>query len=225
MKLYLKLITDATFGRGDGVAGLIDEEVEHDAATGLPYLRGRALKGLLVEECANLLFALGAQADVFTDTAKELFGESGSGLEADGILHVGAAELPANLREAVKADLAARRLTPTDVLESLTAIRRQTSVAEETGAPETGSLRSMRVLLRETTLIAPLAFVRPPANKDKALALLAACAFSLRRAGTGRNRGRGRLEASLVLDAEDKKSADPFQHFKELLGVKQEAAA
>ena len=92
MNLYLTLISDATFGRGDGVAGLVNEEVEHDAATGLPYLRGRALKGLLVEECANLLFALGTQAAVFTDTAKELFGEAGSALEDDGLLHVGTAQ-------------------------------------------------------------------------------------------------------------------------------------
>jgi hypothetical protein len=225
MDLHLLLKSDATFGRGDGVAGLVDEEVEHDAATGLPYLRGRTLRGLLVEECANILFALGDQAGVFEATAKELFGEAGSALDDAGILHVGAAELPANLREAVKADVEAKRLTPAEVLESLTAIRRQTSVDDETGAPEKGSLRSMRVLLRETALVAPLAFVRPPEDRDKALALLAACVLSLRRAGTGRNRGRGRLEASLVFDATDQAPSNPFQHFKDLLGVKQEAAA
>ena len=44
---YLKmlLLSDTTFGRGDGVAGLIDQEVEHDP-NGFPYLRGRTLKGL-----------------------------------------------------------------------------------------------------------------------------------------------------------------------------------
>ena len=41
---YLKLTlqTDATFGRGDGIAVLVDVEVEHDQY-GMPYLRGREL--------------------------------------------------------------------------------------------------------------------------------------------------------------------------------------
>jgi hypothetical protein len=195
MELHLTLKTDATFGRGDGVAGLVDEEVEYDAATGLPYVRGRTVRGLLVEECANILFALGPRAALLTDTARELFGAAGSTLQADGILRVGAAQLPQNLRDAVEADIAAERLTPTEVLESLTAIRRQTSVDETTGAPEKGSLRSVRVLLRATELIAPLEFIRPPTDVTKAQALLAACVLALRRGGTGRNRGRGQLTA------------------------------
>ena len=55
--LRLTLDSDATFGRGDGLAGVVDAEVQHDD-NGLPYLGGRALKGLLAEECANILFAL-----------------------------------------------------------------------------------------------------------------------------------------------------------------------
>lgn len=31
LELHLKLLSDATFGRGDGVAGLVDAEVEHDS--------------------------------------------------------------------------------------------------------------------------------------------------------------------------------------------------
>lgn len=53
-KMKIQLLSDTTFGRGDGVAGLIDQEVEHDA-DGFPYLRGRTLKGLLSEECDNLI--------------------------------------------------------------------------------------------------------------------------------------------------------------------------
>lgn len=59
-KLQFDLRSAATFGRGDGVAGLVDEEVEHDG-DGLPFLRGRTLKGLLAEECANILYALELQ--------------------------------------------------------------------------------------------------------------------------------------------------------------------
>lgn len=46
--IKIKLLSDTTFGRGDGVAGLVDQEVEHDQY-GFPFLRGRTLKGLLSE--------------------------------------------------------------------------------------------------------------------------------------------------------------------------------
>ncbi len=214
LELHLTLKSDATFGRGDGVAGLVDEEVEHDEL-GLPYLRGRTLKGLLVEECANLLFALRKQNSPahsnFKKAAKWLFGQAGSTKDDDALMHVGAAVLPDDLRKAVAADVKAKRLTPADVLESLTAIRRQTAVDEGTGAPDEGSLRSVRVVLRETPFLAQLEFDEDPPSE--ALALLAACVLSLRRAGTGRNRGRGRLAASL---GDEKFTARQFTHFQML---------
>ncbi len=202
LEMHLNLRSDATFGRGDGVIGVVDEEVEHDAATGLPFLRGRTLKGLLVEECANILFALQASPSLnrLNEAAKFLFGQAGSTLDDDANLHVGPALLANDLHEAVLTDVNARRLTTAEVLESLTAIRRQTAIDEKTDAPAEGSLRSMRVVLRETPFVAKLHFARlnPDGDLDAdALALLAACAMSLHRAGTGRNRGRGRLAAKL----------------------------
>ncbi|MBI3950570.1 MAG: hypothetical protein HY314_08965 [Acidobacteria bacterium] len=219
LQIHLKLRSDATFGRGDGVAGLVDEEVEHDAATGLPFLRGRTLKGLLAEECANILFSLSRQnSPAYAEcerAAKFLFGQAGSTLEDDAHMHVGAALLPKELREAVEANVKRGDLKPADVLESLTAIRRQTAVDEKTGAPEEGSLRSMRVVLRDTSFIARLDFDRDP--DDVAKALLAACVMSLRRAGTGRNRGRGRLTARLCDEQGRDIMDDCFKHFQQLV--------
>jgi len=80
-------------------------------------------------------------------------------------------------------------------LHSLTAIRRQTSIDAKTGAPLKETLRSMRVILRKTPFEAALTFGAYPTSDD--LALLAACVKALRRAGTGRNRGRGKLTAQL----------------------------
>jgi len=206
LQLSITLQSDATFGRGDGVAGLVDEEIEHDDRFGLPYLRGRTLKGLLVEECANILYALMRQGnpalEACEQAARALFGSPGSTLANDGLLRVGHAQLPAVLRRAVQEDVRGGRLNPAQVLESLTAIRRQTAV-DEGGAPKRESLRSMRVLLRELTLIADLTFANGATfDLDSTeLALLAACALGLRRAGTGRNRGRGRLKDVQVWDA------------------------
>lgn len=195
-KLQFELRSAATFGRGDGVAGLVDREVEHDSH-GLPFLRGRTLKGLLAEECANVLYALELQgrSDDWPRTAHQLFGCPGSTLADTGALRVGDARLPEPLRAAIKAAIVNEELQAEEVLESLTAIRRQTSMNEH-GAPEKGSLRSMRVILPGAVFEATLEFAQPP--DERTLGLLAACVSAFRRAGTGRNRGRGRLHARLL---------------------------
>jgi hypothetical protein len=207
----MTLKSDATFGRGDGIVGLVDAEIEHDTY-GLPFLRGRTLKGLLVEECANILFALEKQHSSrlieYCQAARFLFGQPGSTVNDDAKMRVGAAQLPNEIRYAVQADIDAGRLTSSEVLASLTAIRRQTAVNEQ-GAPAEGSLRSLRVLLRETTLVAELQFEQnPDANAE---ALLVVCGLALRRAGIGRNRGRGRVEVSFVDPSFQKRS---FTHFR-----------
>ncbi|MFQ5576859.1 MAG: RAMP superfamily CRISPR-associated protein [Anaerolineae bacterium] len=220
MRLSFTLESDATFGRGEGVPGLVDEEVEHDRY-GQPFLRGRTLKGLLVEECANILHALQLQRRtdyaLWEAAAAWLFGSPGSVSHKTAAMRVGNARLPADLRHTVmhysrQTGNGTRPLTRLDVLESLTAIRRQTAMDETTGRPEEGSLRGMRVILRRTPFEARLQFSRPPI--PEALPLLSACVLAFRRAGTGRNRGRGHLSASL-LDADGNDvTATYFEQFK-----------
>ena len=196
-ELQFELVSAATFGRGDGVAGLVDREVEHDAY-GLPFLRGRTLKGLLAEECANILFALSKQGkdEQWRQVAYALFGNPGSLLNDLGQMRVGDGRLPEKLRESVKIALSDKDkpFSKDEVLESLTAIRRQTSMNEH-GAPEPHSLRSMRVILPGAIFEAKLEFAQTP--EENSLALLTACVLAWRRAGTGRNRGRGKLFASI----------------------------
>lgn len=216
LQLHLTLLSDATFGRGDGVAGLVDQEVEHDTATGLPFLRGRTLRGLLVEECANIVAVLPEPArQTFAQAAERLFGAPGSGPGTEGRLIIGAAELPAPLRRAVSAAVENRQIHPTAVLDSLTAVRRQTAVAEN-GAPDEGSLRAMRVILRQTPFVADLELI--PSDKEAEdetdLALLTASVLALRRAGTGRNRGRGRLRAYLQSEAY---TAEQLARFRQMV--------
>jgi hypothetical protein len=200
--IRLKLLSDATFGRGEGLAGEVDQEIDHDRY-GLPYLRGRSLKGLLNEECAGILYVLdrqGVAMERWHAAAQRLLGGPGSKQADDALMRAGPAQLPAVLRQAVRQALEMRGATvqPADILESLTAIRRQTAVDETTGAPDEGTLRAMRVALRQTPFEARLTFMGEAAPDD--LCLLAACVLALRRAGTGRNRGRGRLQASLHTD-------------------------
>jgi hypothetical protein len=188
--LSVQLQSDATFGRGDGVAGLVDVEIEHDDL-GCPYLGGRALKGLLVEEYANIRTALSDETH-WDIAATALFGKTGAahGTDVGALLHIGSAQLPADLRAALRADIDRNLLDSREVLALFTTIRRQTSVTSQ-GAPNEGSLRAMRVLLRETSLIAELHAERELSERERGL--LAACVLGVRRAGLARNRGRGRV--------------------------------
>jgi hypothetical protein len=227
LKLHLKLLSDATFGRGEGVAGLVDTEVEHDEY-GFPLMRGRTLKGLLTEECDNLRYALSQQwpatdprLEELGQAAASLFGEPGSTANDEGGLHIGPARLAEDFRQAVIAEIESKRLTSAEVLESLTAIRRQTAI-DSAGAPKKGSLRALRVVLRETEFSAELAFIgEPPGNLARGL--LAASVMCLHRAGTGRNRGRGRLKAWLCEDSKSVTDRD-YSHFKAFLSAQGEVA-
>lgn len=188
IKITLK--SAATFGSGSGVPGLVDREIEHDAQ-GFPFLRGKTLKGLLAESAENVVFALekiGSKTD-WRKTRDELFGTGGRGLDERGSLHIGDAQLPADLRAAAK------DWSKEDVLYSLTGIRRQTSINED-GGPDHATLRSMRVLLPGVELEAPISFDKP--LTPEGLHLLTAAVLDLRRAGTGRNRGRGWVKAELL---------------------------
>lgn len=206
LEIQIKLLSDTTFGRGDGVAGLVDQEVEHDSY-GFPYLRGRTLKGLLTEECDNLIVLL--KDEVFKhwkNVRNQLFGVSGSVIEKNSIMHVGDACLPDKLREAVGLQIEKERerdkpaLTPTDILHSLTTIRRQTAINPNNGTADRGSLRSARVVMRDPDntpprFTAPLFFDEEPTSDMKTL--LAVGVLALRHLGSGRNRGRGHVQCSL----------------------------
>lgn len=203
--LKIDLLSDTTLGRGDGVAGVVDTEVQHDVY-GLPYLSGKTLKGLLAATCAELLMALETavpeQISAWQQSAQQLFGAPGSLLGQMGSLHVGDAKLPPSLQQAVAYDIANKSWQREEVLASLTTLRRQTAMDAETGAPREETLRTVRVILRDMPFVAQLDFV-DEAPSSNTLALLAACAKALRRAGTDRNRGRGRIRVQLF-------DQDPF---------------
>jgi hypothetical protein len=227
LQVQIKLLSDTTFGRGDGVAGLVDQEVEHDSY-GFPYLRGRTLKGLLSEECDNLIILLKDEVYRYWKNVRDkLFGVSGSVSETISIMHVGDACLPDKLREAVGIQIEKERekdqpaLTPTDILHSLTTIRRQTAINPNNGTADRGSLRSARVVMRDrpntpSRFTAFLLFDEEPTRYMKAL--LGVGVLALRHIGSGRNRGRGHVQCSLC----DASGEDITQDFVDLFGTIEE---
>ena len=215
-QLTIKLLSDTTFGRGDGVPGLVDVEVQHDPF-GLPFYGGRALKGVLVNECADILFALElskvVQLETWHAAAEKLFGKPGSTYAGSGIIEIGSAQLPRDLQEAVAHSVNTNVLTPQQVLASLTTIRVQTAMDVQTGTPQDETLRSLRLVIRNLTFEARVSFRTAPDEND--LALLAACVKALRRLGVGRNRGRGAVQAHLR-DAEGNDlTSDLFKPFSQ----------
>jgi CRISPR/Cas system CSM-associated protein Csm3 (group 7 of RAMP superfamily) len=215
VQLRICLLSDTTFGRGDGIAGVVDSEVEHDAATGMPFVKGRTVKGILVESCADILYALrisqSSLVPTFEAAARRLFGQPGSTLADTGSLHIGSARLAENLRLRIQRS----NYTPSQILEALTTVRHQTAVNTGTDRPLDNSLRTTRVVLRNTVFYAPIVY-KPDTTRDGwdetvDLALLAACAAGMRRAGQSRTRGRGRIDVRL--EGTDRNYLDVFADY------------
>lgn len=203
--LKLELLGDAVFGRGDGVAGLIDQDVAHDAL-GLPFLHGRGVKGLLRARCQEVLSALELalppnRMHVFRQAEAYLFGRPGSDLHADAALAFGPACLSEELARALAPLIAKGRLTPHDTLTALTYIRRQTRIDESTGAAKEDTLRSVRVLRSGLVFRAPI--YAPAEWAPCARGLLAAGVMAVRRVGARRARGMGQARAALIQNGRD----------------------
>ena len=205
LKLKITLLSDTTFGRGDGVAGLVDAEVQHDEI-GCPFLFGRTVKGMLREECVNLLFALAGAAPTtltrWENVANALLGAPGSAESGRSALIVDDAVIDADLRQAIAWQVENAALRREEVFDAFTAIRQQTAVDPVSGAPLDETLRAARVILRDTVFGAQLYIdedrlrVREVTTTD-ALMLLAAVISGWRRAGASRNRGRGEIAVTL----------------------------
>ena len=196
--LQMILRSEATFGRGDGLAGVVDAEVQHDAY-GLPFLGGKTIKGMLAALGDEILFALSLSSPAHFATwqavDRRLFGQPGSDATKVGILHVGNGQIPEAVCSAIAYSQNVEGLRPQEILEAFTTLRRQTAMDAVTGAPQHETLRTLRVILRHTVFVAQLNFTDSPSPQE--LAWLATCVKGWRRAGSGRNRGRGRLQAEL----------------------------
>lgn len=202
--LKLELLGDALFGCGDGIAGLIDQDIAHDAL-GLPYLHGRGVKGLLRARCQEVLsaleLALPGRIQLFRDAEIYLFGRRGSDLDANAALAFGPARLSDQLARALNSAQKPQTATADIVLSALTSIRRQTSIDESTGAAAQDTLRSARVLRRGLVFYAPV--YAPTDLPPRARGLLAASVMALRRVGARRARGMGQVRATLIQDDQD----------------------
>jgi CRISPR/Cas system CSM-associated protein Csm3 (group 7 of RAMP superfamily) len=197
--LQTTLLSDTCFSSGLGFAAEVDTDIEHEPDSGLPMIRGRTLKGLLVEECALILKVLSKNG--WQEAADNLFGQPGQ--DRSALMRVNNSYLPDELRKAayMATDPSSSHLSAQDILHSLTDVRNQTKINRTTRAPQEHSLRSTRLALEGLVLYSRLSFAAEISDLEKAL--LAACALSVRRGGLNRNRGWGRLKIRIIKDNQD----------------------
>ncbi len=190
-RLAVELLSDATFASGEGTPGLVDVEVTA-TRDGLPYLRGKTLHGLLREAWLEMRGAFPELAGA----GERLLGLEGD-LEETALLRIGDAHLDDDAVAWARHAVGRSRspLHPQQILASLTDVRTQTARSRSTGAPEPGTLRSSRVILRGAVFEAPLAFEPAPGAEE--LRCLALSVLATRHGGLARNRGRGLLRCLL----------------------------
>lgn len=191
--LDIELLSDTTFGRGEGTPGEVDVEVEHDD-DGLPFLGGKTLRGLLRDSWLSMRMNF----PNLQNAAERVFGPTQC-FDGRCRLRIGDAHLESAVRDWL---LAARRrendpISPFMILNACTAIRYQTAEDRKTGAPAKETLRSSRVVIRGLRFQAPLFWTDGYEPNDDDRAILAMSALSTRHGGLARNRGRGHLRITL----------------------------
>jgi len=194
--ITVELLSDATFSRGEGTAGVVDIEIEHDEF-GLPFMGGKTLHGLLRD---GWLSMEGSFPEL-RSAADRIYGPPGD-LAETSILRIGDAELERAVKEWVAWSVRRKHnpLSPGQILAALSDIRAQTSEERESGAPAETTLRSTRVVLRGLLFISPLTWLAEPTTDD--LRCLALGVLAARHAGLARHRGRGLVRLALDGDHE-----------------------
>ena len=189
--IEIELLSDAAFSRGEGTAGVVDVEVEHDEL-GLPFLGGKTVRGLLRDSWLSMRHCF----PDLTEAADRVFGPEAD-VDEQSILRIGDALVDGETRKWIEAAQKRERspLSPAAVLEAFTDMRRQTAEERFTGAPAETTLRSMRVVIRGLKLQAPLCWLAKPTDAE--IRCLVSALLATRHAGLARNRGWGYIRMSL----------------------------
>jgi len=191
--LRIELLSDSTFSRGEGAAGVVDTEIERDDY-GMPFIGGKTVRGLL----RDAWLSMAPHFPELEAAATRVLGRS-QALDETCHLRIGDALLPEPMRRVVRqaVERPDHPLTPTMILDGFTSIRYQTAESRETGAPERTTLRASRVVLRGCYFEASLAWLHGYQPVQADLQVLSLCALATRHGGLLRNRGRGHILLTL----------------------------
>lgn len=190
-QIKMELLSETILGSGESVAGYIDLDVLHDEL-GLPYFKGKTLKGRLREEAENIVRL---QSDVFTqEQLNKLFGKIDN--EQDTSLALSDCTVSNNIRKAIKAS----NLSSNDILNSLTDVRSFTAIDKD-GIAKEGSLRQIRVINKGLKINSEVKF-RNEIDNDE-LTLFGLSVLALRYIGLMCSRGKGNVKCTLLKNGQD----------------------
>ncbi len=191
LHLSIELLSTACPAAGLGQPGVVDRDVVFDPETGLPFIPGRRVKGLLRDAYGQLL-ALGTISGL--PSLAPLFGQPG--MREAGLFQIGSARLDfaSAAGMELKQWIAGKLLVPADVLAYFTEIRRQTKIDRELGSAAPDSLRFTRVLRAGLRFQAPVDGVSGSPEAVRALVLAAA---GVKRMGSSRTRGYGEVRCTV----------------------------
>ena len=206
-KLIIELKSDGLFGSGEGWGGVVDSDTYFDEY-GLPIIPGKRIKGCLRESAQEILEMLGV------DDAKinDLFGSAGS--DSPSPIFISNAVIN-NYEDTVQwlkqADSQIKDCISADVLQSIfTVIRNQTALETDTkedtkspGIAKEHSLRLLRAIKKGNEFYCPIYLDSDAAKSDIYKNLLIISVSNLRRMGTNRNRGMGRVTCHLKQEKYD----------------------
>lgn len=191
-KLVIRLLSETAMGSGRGTEGEVDTEVTLDK-DGLPFISGRAIKGLLRDSWNQMSPAF---KDSDSRIAERLFGV-GQSLSKNGSLAIGDAHLGDEIRMRLRWARKRKRkpnsspppLPRRFLLDLLTRIRTQTARDRtKGGVPSAGSLRTIRVLRKDLLFETQIDLL-----DDDSKRILALVCLGVRSMGMSRTRGLGKV--------------------------------
>ena len=192
LKLRISFSSDWHCGSGLGESHLADAVLNRDT-DGIPMIPGRAVKGAL-REGAWRLSALGGD---YKEAERRLFGSVsyGGALQQAGLLCVGPAELPEDVRAYFK------NVSPDKRSQEISCmITRRARTALQDGVAAHGSLRSLECGIPGLTFISSLSIDIPGSEKNWLLPYMSAVCAAVKSLGADRSRGLGRCTFQLVFE-------------------------
>lgn len=202
--IRIKFLTDAVFGSGFSVAGLIDSDVLYDEY-GFPYISGKTLKG-----------KLGEMATAFVNMVKEVpelsrYGEDikkkrdrlfGIADEYEhNTLKFSDCEMSKNIRDYFRLHMKNAGIAPGEILEALTHTETATSIDYDKGVAKENSLRNFRVINSGIVLYGTI--TSPVKLDDDERIILASSCSLLRHIGSFETKGKGLADVSLYYEGND----------------------
>jgi len=214
-RIRVELLTEAVFGSGKSVPGVVDLEIVHDEY-GLPFMKGKTFKGNFREAMEDIINLIGVEK--YGGLMENLLGKENNGLNTWSCIKFSDCMLPENIRNLLAYEVRKGKLSESEIKEALTDIRSFTSI-EDDGSYREGSLRNIRVLKKGLVFYVDLDVYRSLSEDE--LGLMATTYRYLRHIGTMRNRGKREVKCSfLVFEDGIYKDMTDFYMNRFLEGVK-----